>query len=261
MKRPNYAYPEVLKERLPIPIHNDTLSDLSTDGAYLKTAAYAKEGDVWFDHDMVGDPTLNDDHLSTTFGYGSKYEHFSTLEHTEPHQNRPHNPLRRISLHRYRMNMGGFLTRAGLKRAKDAIGAIGLAFERDDPSTAQPDGCTMHLGHLHSSGNDDANNFKALNIGNVDITQIDVQYFPGSGYIASITFYDQINGVNTERLRWKQWEGKDPEGLVHVINAPPDRGDGTVWKFIGLCGTWVDTMGQGHVMARISGVWKKAGEE
>ncbi|KAF2197042.1 hypothetical protein GQ43DRAFT_475787 [Delitschia confertaspora ATCC 74209] len=260
MKRPNYAYPEVLKERLPVPIHDDTLDDLSTDGAYLKTAAYAKESDVWFDYDMVGDPKLNDSDLSAKFGMASKYEHFSTLEFTEPHESRGHNPLRRISLHRYRMSMGLF-ARSGLKHAENAIGAIGLAFERDDPSTAEPDACTKHLGHLHSSGKGDTNNFKALNIGNVDVTQIDVAYFPGSGYIAGMTFYDQINEQVTERLRWKQWESKEPEGLVHVINAPPDRGDGTVWKFAGLTGSWVDTMGQGHVLARVSGIWKKAGEE
>ena len=47
MKRPNYAYPEVLKERLPIPIHNDILSDLSNDGAYLKTAAYVHDDNIW----------------------------------------------------------------------------------------------------------------------------------------------------------------------------------------------------------------------
>jgi hypothetical protein len=260
MKRPNYAYPEVLKERLPIPIHDDDLTNLSTDGAYLKTAAYAKEGDVWFDYDMVGDPSLSDGDLSSKFGIGSKYEHFSTLEFTEPHASRGHNSLRRISLHRYRLNLS-WAARAGLKHADNAIGAIGLAFERDDPSTALADGCTMHIGHVHSSGKDDANNFKALSIGNVDITQIDIAYFPGSGYIAGMTFYDQVNEQRTERLRWRQWEGKEPEGLIHVLNAPPDRGDGTVWKFAGLTGTWIDTMGHGHVLARVSGVWKKAGEE
>ncbi|KAF2020646.1 hypothetical protein BU24DRAFT_5468 [Aaosphaeria arxii CBS 175.79] len=107
MKRPNYAYPQVLKERLPVPIHNDILSDLSTDGAYLKTIAFAGgEDNIWFEPDMIGDPKANEDDLSRKFG-ASKYEDFSTLELTEPKGTKGLNPLRRISLHsRQRMPSG-----------------------------------------------------------------------------------------------------------------------------------------------------------
>ncbi|KAF2277097.1 uncharacterized protein EI97DRAFT_441851 [Westerdykella ornata] len=261
MKRPNYAYPEVLQQRLPVPIHNDILSDLSTDGAYLKTIAYAGEDNIWFEPDMVGDPKANAADLSQKFGSMSKYEDFSSLELTEPHGAEGQGPLRRISLHRYRLSSWrGWVAKAGLKRADNAIGAIGLARHHDDPAAAEADGCLHHLGHIHHGDLADSQNFKALDLGNVDITKIDIAYIPGTGYIAGMTFYDQIDGQHTERLRWRQWEGKEPAGLVHITNEPPDRGDGTVWTFAGLAGSFVDTMGNGHVLARVTGIWKKRNE-
>ncbi|KAJ4359570.1 uncharacterized protein N0V89_000125 [Didymosphaeria variabile] len=260
MKRPNYAYPEVLKERLPIPIHNSIVSDLSNDGAYLKTAAYVREDNMWFEPDMVGDPKVSPDDFRQKYGMGGKYEDFSSLELTEPHGSRGANPLRRIALHRYSLSsLKSWMSTAALRQADNAIGAIGLARIHDNPNEAEHDGCNHHLGHLHSS--DDASDFKALDIGGVDITKIEVAYVPGSGYIAGMTFLDELNGQQTERLRWKQWQGKEPQGLVHVINEPPNRGDGTVWEFVGLAGSWIDTLGKGHVLARVSGIWKKAGEE
>jgi hypothetical protein len=33
-----------------------------------------------------------------------------------------------------------------------------------------------------------------------------------------------------------------------------------VWACVGLAGSWIDTLGKGHVLARVSGIWKKAGE-
>ncbi|KAF2749688.1 hypothetical protein M011DRAFT_511702 [Sporormia fimetaria CBS 119925] len=258
MKRPNYAYPEVLKERLPIPIHNDILSDLSTDGAYLKTIAYSHEDNLWFEPDMVGDPKANAVDLSSKFGSLSKYEDFSTLELTEARGSEERSALRRISLHRYRLSSWrGWVAKAGIKRADDAIGAIGVARVHDDPAAATADGCVHHIGHVHHGDLNDSANFKALELGNVDITKIDVAYIPGSGYIAGLTFYDQMDGQYTERLQWRQWEGREPPGLVHVTNEPPDRGDGTIWCFAGLAGSFIDTMGNGHVLARVSGIWKK----
>lgn len=260
MKRPNYAYPHVLKERLPIPIHNDIVSDLSTDGAYLKTVAYALEDNMWFEPDMVGDPKATDSDLKEKFGIGGKYEDFSTLELTEPRGPKGANPLRRIALHRYSLSsFKSWIASTGLKQAENAIGAIGLARIHDSPDEAEADGCNHHLGHFHRG--DDASDFKSLDLGNVDITKIDIAYVPGSGYIAGMTFYDQIDGQHTERLRWKQWEGKEPQGLVHIFNEPPERGDGTVWRFAGLAGSWIDTLGKGHVLARVTGIWKKAGDE
>jgi hypothetical protein len=261
MKRPNYAYPEVLQQRLPVPIHNDILSDLSTDGAYLKTAAYASNDNLWFEPDMVGDPKANDTDLHRRFG-PSKYEDFSTLELTEPRGSKGSNPLRRLALHRYRLSSGiTWMAKSGLKAADNAIGSISLALVHDDLSAADTDGCIHHLGHVHHSDKHDASNFKFLDISNVDITRIDIAFVPGSGYIAGLTFCDEVEGNSMERLIFNQWQGKEPQGLVHVTNEPPDRGDGTVWKFAGLAGSWVDTVGQGHVLARVSGIWKKEGEE
>jgi hypothetical protein len=262
MKRPNYAFPEVLKERLPIPVHNDILSDLSIDGAYLKTIAYARAGagedNIWFEPDMVGDPKATEADFHKKFGMGGRYEDFSTLELTEPRGSKGANAIRRIALHRYTLSsFKSMLSTAGLKSAENAIGAIGLARVQHNPKEAsvQADGCTHHLGHLHHSN--DAGDFKVLELGNLDITKLVIAYIPGSGYIAGITFFDQVDGQHTERLRWHQWQGKEPQGLVHVVNEPPDRGDGAVWRFVGLAGSWIDTMGKGHVLARVTGIWKK----
>jgi hypothetical protein len=256
MKRPNYAYPEVLKERLPIPIHNDILSDLSTDGAYLKTAAYARTADLWFEPDMVGDQKATSTELTRKFGVGGKYEDFSTLELTEPRGSTGANPLRRIALHRYSLSsFKSWLSTTGLKQAENGIGAIGLARIHDDAAEAESDGCNHHLGHMHRG--DDSTAYKVLELGNVDVTKLEITYVPGSGYIAGVTFFDQIDGQPTERLRWRQWEGKEPQGLVKVVNEPPNRGDGAVWQFVGLAGSWIDTLGKGHLLARVSGIWKK----
>jgi hypothetical protein len=257
MRRPIYAYPEVLKERLPIPVHNDILSDLSMDGAYLKTAAYVHGDNIWFESDMVGDPKAAKTDLRRKFDGFSQYRDFSTLELTEPRGNQELNPLRRMTLHRYHHSTWKVW---GSKAADNAIGAIGLARVREE-TAAKADGCMHHLGHYHHGDMEDPSNYHALDLRNVDITKIDVAYVPGSGYISGMTFYDQINGQNTERLRWKQWEGaKEPAGLKHIVNEPPDRGDGTVWKFAGLAGSWIDLAGKGHVLARVSGIWKKAEE-
>lgn len=260
MKRPNYAYPEVLKERLPVPIHNSIVSDLSNDGAYLKTAAYVREDNIWFEPDMVGDPKASDDDFRQRYGFGGRYEDFSTLELTEPRGSKGANPLRRLALHRYSLSsLKSWMSTPALKQAENAIGAIGLARVHDNPSQAEHDGCNHHLGHLHSS--DGAADYRALDISGVDITKIEVAYVPGSGYIAGLTFFDEVDGQHTERLRWRQWEGKEPQGLVRATNEPPNRGDGAVWEFVGLAGSWIDTLGKGHVLARVSGIWKKVGEE
>ena len=111
---------------------------------------------------------------------------------------------------------------------------------------------------------DDSSNYHALDLRNVDITKIDVAYVPGSGYVAGLTFLDEINGQTTERLRWRQWDGnggKEPAGMKHITNEPPDRGDGTIWMFAGLAGSWVDLAGKDNVLARVSGVWQKVGDE
>ncbi|CAI6321109.1 unnamed protein product [Periconia digitata] len=265
MKRPNYAYPEVLAQRLPIPIHNDILSDLSTDGAYLKTIAFARSGedDMWFEPDMVGDPKASDDDFKEKFGMGGRYEDFSTLELTEPRGSKGANPLRRISLHKYTLSsLKSWIASSHLKNAENAVGALGFALVHASPDREEvrADGCTHHLGDTHFHSSSESSNFKALDLGNVDVTKIEIAYIPGSGYISGITFYDHVDGQETARLSWRQWEGKEPPGLVRKINEPPERGDGTVWQFVGLAGSWVDTMGKGHLLARLSGIWKKNGE-
>lgn len=123
MKRPNYAYPEVLASRLPIPIHNDILSDLSTDGAYLKTIAFSRSGEdnLWFEPDMIGDPKSSGAALTDKFGLGARYEDFSTLELTEARGAKGANSLRRIALHKYRLSsFKSWLAPSHLKDSKRA---------------------------------------------------------------------------------------------------------------------------------------------
>ncbi|KAF2866896.1 hypothetical protein BDV95DRAFT_190019 [Massariosphaeria phaeospora] len=282
MKRPNYAYPEVLAQRLPVPIYNAIVSDLSTDGAYLKTMAFANPAhdNLWFEPDMVGDAKASVADVASRFG--GKYEDFSTLDLTEARGGgggaadrglgggAGANPLRRLTLHRYRLNpLISLMARPALRRAVNGIGAIGLALLYEDPtaSSVRSDGCTHHLGDTHHRDLHDSTTYTALDLrGSVDIAKLDVAYVPGTGYIAGVTFFDRVGrgeggGVLTERLRWRQWEGKEPEGVVHVDNEPPERGDGAVWLFVGLAGTWVNTFGHGHLLARVSGVWRREGEE
>lgn len=266
MKRPNYAYPEVLASRLPIPIHNDILSDLSTDGAYLKTIAFSRSGEdnLWFEPDMIGDPKSSGAALTDKFGLGGRYEDFSTLELTEARGAKGANSLRRIALHKYKLSsFKSWLAPSHLKGAERGVGALGFSLKHasSPPHSEEADGCTHHLGDPHFHHSFDSDDFKALDLGGVDVTKMEVAYVPGSGYISGVTFFDQVNGQETPRLVWRQWEGKEPQGLVKVVNEPPERGDGTVWRFAGLAGSWVNTMGNGHLLARLSGIWKRDGEE
>ncbi|OCK84939.1 hypothetical protein K432DRAFT_413635 [Lepidopterella palustris CBS 459.81] len=261
MKRPNYAYPEVLKSRLPIPIHNDVLTDLSTDGAYLKTSSYAHDETYWFEHDMVGDAP--DPQISHRYGPGAKYVDFCSLEFSE--MKTGGNPLRRIALHRCSPHSVPFMTKPAVTASQGAIGAIGMAFLHDPlppaGGEAHEDGCAHYYGAVRHSEKNNSGTWKALDVGSVDITHIDIAWEKGSGRIASMVFYDQMDGLVTERLPWRQWgSGKEPDGLVHQLNAPPDRGDGAVWRFVGLAGSFIEVPLLGQVLARVTGIWKMEGE-
>jgi hypothetical protein len=211
MKRPNYAYPETLAARLPIPIYQAIVSDLSTDGAYIKTMAFANADaaneSIWFEPNMVGDPKLSAADLTAKFGK-CKYEDFSTLELTEGNDASQiaANPLRGISIHRYRQHSYiGWLTKASLSAANNAIGAIGLSLLRDDASAAGPDGCVHYLGQRHHADASDASSYKHTDISSAEISRIDIGYVPGTGYIAGIVVYDLVGGSEVERLGWRQW--------------------------------------------------------
>jgi len=72
-----------------------------------------------------------------------------------------------------------------------------------------------------------------------------------------MVFLDKVAGLTTPRFSWQSWEGKEPEGLkTHTLE--PDQGDGAVWRFVGLSGSFVSHRFQHDVLARVSPIWKKA---
>ena len=259
MKRPNYAYPEVLKERLPIYVRNDAADDsYARDAAAIMVQTYSRSNDL-FSH-IVGD--LANPHR--------KFKPFVSLDINESHGAHDR-ALCRLSLHAYhhhRLAPGHFS-----RDADNAIGAIGFRFVGD--TAAKEDGCSQHLGRPHF---EDSSKYAVLdltvrsvsapNIANanatqavtktpdVDITRLDIAYVPGSGRIAALTFYDNFGDAATPRLAWKQWgaAGHEPEGLKVVRQEPPM--DGGRWRFVGLCGEWDESI-WGSVLSRVGGIWRR----
>jgi hypothetical protein len=259
MKKPNYAYPEVLAARLPVFIQNDAADDsYSRDAAAIMVQTYSRSNDL-FSH-IVGD--MPNPHR--------KYKPFVSLDLNEGHGSRD-NALSGLSLHAYHHH-----TLAPGRFSKDshnAIGAIGFRFLGDKDLKA--DHCTHHIGRPHF---EDSSKFAFVDLakraisapanatnGAVpaptkvetdDITRIDVAYVPGSGRIAALTFYDKYGDATTARLTWKQYgsEGREPEGLKVVKQEPP--ADGERWKFVGLCGDLDETI-WGTVLSRVGGIWRR----
>ncbi|OCL07562.1 hypothetical protein AOQ84DRAFT_377569 [Glonium stellatum] len=253
MKRPNYAYPEALKARLPVPVHDDAGVDLSNDTAYLKTQAHANDNDLWFRHDMVGD--AKDPELSQNLG--SKYTPFSTLDWSEPLGTGVKNPLRRIVFHRYKHHSYPW-TNDFFKKSDDAVGALSFGFLQDDEGDKQQDGCTHMVGEVRWGERHNLARWSTFDISGLDITSVDVSYVPGHKRIAGMVFHDKVAGLTSDRFTFKSWEGNEPEGLVHELLEPPDQEDGTVWKFVGLSGQFISHPLQHEVLARVSPIWRKA---
>jgi hypothetical protein len=260
MKRPNYAYPEVLKARLPVYIRNDAADDsYARDAAAIIVQTYNRNNEL-FSH-IVGD--LPNPHR--------KYKPFVSLEMNEAHGTRD-NTLCGLSLHAYHHHTlapGHFS-----KDSDNAIGAIGFRF-LGDKDNLKADKCSQHIGRPHF---DDSSKFASLDMttraisapsnatnggtpeppktSTIDITRIEIAYVPGSGRIASLTFYDKFGDAATARLAWKQWgsSGREPEGLKVVKQEPP--ADGGKWKFVGLCGD-LDESIWGTVLSRVGGIWRR----
>jgi len=253
MKKPNYAYPEVLKSRLPVYIQNDAADDShSRDAAALLTRTYAHAQDL-FCH-IVGD--VPNPHRT--------YKPFTSLALNEGHGASADSSLDALSLHGYhhhKLALGSFS-----KDASNAIGAIGFRFTGEN-GTKQADGCTAHCGRPHF---DDSSMYRTLNLSHsmfaskdsntsrptTEITRLDICYVPGSGRIAGLIFHDSYGDHMTERLAWRQWgaAGHEPEGLAKVTQEPPK--DDQEWRFVGLAGDFDHTM-WGDVLARVSGIWRR----
>ncbi|KAF2754729.1 hypothetical protein EJ05DRAFT_131526 [Pseudovirgaria hyperparasitica] len=250
MKRPDFAYPEVLRMRLPVPNANDASDDSMTqDAAAIKTQAFSRDNDL-YTH-LVGDPPLA----------RRTYKAFTSLDLNETPRGRVQaqkgeNTLRKICLHSYHHHSLAWSSFDA--DADGAIGAIGFGFAHDPPSDKNSKDCFLHH-YGHPSG-DAESKCKVLDLGSktasTEITRIDICFVPGTGRIAGIVFYDDFVDATTERLAIRQWgaAGREPDGLQVVTQTPPD--DGEKWRFVGVCGEFDSSM-FGEVLARVSGIWRR----
>jgi hypothetical protein len=179
MKRPNYAYPEILKARLPMHISNDAADDsYSRDAAALKVQTFAKNNDL-FSH-LVGD-------VANPY---RKYSAFVSLDLNDV-QGGHDNVLCGLSLHAYHHHM--WSRSSFSKDSTDAIGAIGFRFARDKREEMKLDGCCHHVGKPRFEDPTKYPKLELLSEGakdlkkpDVDITKIEIYYVPGSGRIAGL---------------------------------------------------------------------------
>ncbi|KAF2399201.1 hypothetical protein EJ06DRAFT_531521 [Trichodelitschia bisporula] len=248
MKRPNYAFPEVLRERLPIPAYNDAAHDsLSRDPASAVVQSFSHNEDLFAQ--MTGDEGKP---------HGT-YRHFVSLEFNE---RRDHgNILCNFSIHAHHHHKWNSASRFS-KAADGCIGAIGFRFVNDTELKA--DGCAVHTGRPHF---DQPSRFKiyrpsgkipesAEDAMGLDIAQIEVYYVPDSGMISGLAFFDKFGDQTGQALLWKAWgAGKLPTGMKKVVQKPPE--DGEKWTLVGLMGYWDDSALFGSVLNRIGGVWRK----
>jgi len=91
----------------------------------------------------------------------------------------------------------------------------------------------------------------------IAITSVVISYIPGQKRIAKMVFQDKLGGSTNDVFTFKSWEGNEPEALIHEPLEPPDQGDGAVWRFVGLSGSFISHPIQNQVLARVSPIWKK----
>ncbi|KKY19401.1 hypothetical protein UCDDS831_g05370 [Diplodia seriata] len=241
LKRPNYAYPEVLAARLPVPLRNDALPTAFPSSAAARlTQAFARGdelhcilvGDEPNQHRTIkpftslamapsaaatGTPVI-DGVVSST----------AAVSHNDDYTDDDAPPqLARLSLHSYHhhaLSLSSFS-----KASSHAIGAIGFRFANTPSSSrAKPpaktaeekeDGCTHYAGSpsFHTLSSTGGPSWRALDLApshpaaaaanvNVNIVRVDVFYAPRSHRIAGLAFWDEFAGERVERLAWRQWE-------------------------------------------------------
>jgi hypothetical protein len=242
MKRPNYAYPENLKVRLPIFIHNDAKDDYFSDDQVVKKLLYYKRDREIFAHVIGPSPNPHRSQVS-----------FTSLDYNE--EKSDDNPIVGLSLHAYHHAM---IHSRFSKNAENAIGGIGFRFKQDPPvkdGKESEDSCTIWEG---------ASNFNARKYAKlpavgvpkdtIQVSKIVVSYLPAAGCIAGLEFYNGNSPLPC--LSWKQWgsQREEPHGLITETQQPPQEGN---WTFIGLTGYWDVSVTKSRVLSRISGIWKK----
>lgn len=242
MKRPNYAYPENLKARLPVFIRNDAKDDYFSNDQVVKKLLYYKRDRELFARVIGPSPNPHRSQVS-----------FTSLDMNEDKSD--DNPITGLSLHAYHHSV--FHSKFS-KSAENAIGGIGFRFQQDPLSNdgKEPeDGCTVREG----ATNFEPRKFARLPaVGSpktpVQISKILVSYLPTPGYIAGLEFYDGASPIPC--LAWRQWgtQREEPAGLITETQQPPEEGN---WTFIGLTGYWDVSVTKKRVLSRISGIWKK----
>jgi hypothetical protein len=242
MKRPNYAYPENLKARLPVFIHNDAKDDYFSNDQVVKKLLYYKRDREIFAHIIGPSPNPHRSQVS-----------FTSLDYNE--EKSDDNPIVGLSLHAYHHSV---IHSRFSKNAENAIGGIGFRFRQDPPAkegNELEDGCTVREG----AANFGARKFAKLPaVGApkdpIQVSKIIISYLPAAGCIASLEFYNDSSPLPC--LSWKQWgsQREEPNGLITETQQPPQEGN---WTFIGLTGYWDVSVTKSRVLSRISGIWKK----
>ena len=242
MKRPNYAYPENLRARLPVFIHNDAKDDYFSDDQVVKKLLYYKRDREIFAHVIGPSPNPHRSQVS-----------FTSLDYNE--EKSDDNPIVGLSLHAYHHAM---IHSRFSKNAENAIGGIGFRFKQDPPAKdgkESEDSCTIWEG---------ASNFHARKYAKlpavgapkdpIQVSKIVISYLPTAGCIAGLEFYNDSSPLPC--LSWKQWgsQREEPNGLITETQQPPQEGN---WTFIGLTGYWDVSVTKSRVLSRISGIWKK----
>lgn len=242
MKRPNYAYPENLKDRLPVFIHNDAKDDYFSNDQVVKKLLYYKRDRELFARLIGPSPNPHRSQVS-----------FTSLDMNE--EKSDDNPIVALSLHAYHHSV---IHSRFSKVAENAIGGIGFRFQQDTPvqdGTDSEDGCTVREG----AANFEARKFVKLPAvglpkAPIQISKIVVSYLPTPGYIAGLEFYNDSSPLPC--LSWKQWgtQKEQPAGLIVETQQPHREGN---WTFIGLTGYWDVSVTKSRVLSSISGIWKK----
>lgn len=237
LKRPNYAYPEVLAARLPVPLRNDALPTAFPSSAAARlTQAFARGDELHCI--LVGDePNPNRTikpftSLAMAPNSAAATPVDGVVASTAPEYAAAADDdalpqLARLSLHSYHhhaLSLSSFS-----KGSSHAIGAIGFRFTTNSPSLSssgssssskkkaaeeKEDGCTHHAGSpsFHTLSSSGAPSWRALELAShaghpaVNVVRVDVFYAPRSHRIAGLAFWDEFDGKRVERLAWKQWE-------------------------------------------------------
>ncbi|TKA72048.1 hypothetical protein B0A49_05620 [Cryomyces minteri] len=272
MKKPNYAYPEVLERRLPIFVGNSS-SDTSASRDPI-AELMAEETRLIEPHDLFWKATGDDLHQDRS------NEPFVLLNLD------PGKTIDRMSFHAHRQHW--YAASRFSKASAGAIAAIGLRYNTDHRG-ANPnkgDACSTHCGRPSKNSDDfhvsdldltPASLASAEPINSLAptaprtaaaasttsaVTRLDICHDPGSGRIAGLILYTSLAnaaGLETESVAWRQWGGAAarPPASVKVTSQEPPC-DGGTWRFVGFCGSFdTSAFKTCRVLSRVSGVWRR----